>query len=176
MSYNHQDSCFEKTITLPNLSFRDNQILFNLKRQISLKNEPKKVYSYLMKDINDKNRNFQFYLFDIHVRGKIVNEYNELIKVNITYNKQLADKQLQKLAKYIEAFMLNLDPLRDSDFDSKESFYEYRKEHNDNYCSYNDYQNQSSSYQSSDYSQNEHINNGDDYDDDYDDHYDDYRY
>ena len=177
MSYYQQDDSFEKNFTLSNLSFRNGQLFFNMNAPVSLQNDSKKAYSYFIKDINENNRHFQFYLFDIHVRGKIMNEYNELLKVNIQYNKHLPEKQLQKLAKYIEAFMLNLDPSRDSCYDSKENFYEYRKETSDNYCPFNDYQNQSSSYQSFDYSPNENVNYRDDYDDDdYDDHYDDYRY
>lgn len=177
MSYYQQEESFDKNsnLTLSNLSFRDNQLFFNINAPVSLQNESKKAYSYFIKDINENNRNFQFYLFDIHVRGKIMNEYNELLKVNIQYNKHLPEKQLQKLAKYIEAFMLDLDPSRDNYYDSKESFYEYRKEISNNYSSYNDYQNQSSSYQSSDNSQNGNLNYGNDNYDDYDE-YDDYRY
>lgn len=180
MSYYQQDYSFEKNLTLSNLSFRNDQLFFNMKAPVSLENESKKAYSYFIKDINKNNRNFQFYFLDIHVHVKIMNEYNELLKINIQYDKHLKEKQLQKLAKYIEAFMLNLDPSRDSFYDSKENFYEYRKEVVDNYCSFNDYQNQSSSYQSSDYYPNENNNYQDNYgDDDYgDDDYgdDNYRY
>lgn len=166
-----QDESYERTIILSNLLFRNDQLFFNMNRPVSLSNESKKIRSYFIKNINEYNRNFQFYLFDIHVRGKIVNEYDELIKINIQYNKFLSEKQLQKLAKYIEAFMLNLDPLHDKAFESKESFYEYHKEVSDNYLM-NDYQNYSSSYQSSDFSQNDN-NYCDNYEDnDYYDNYD----
>lgn len=163
MSYYQQEESFEKNLTLMNLSFRNDQLFFNMKAPVSLQNETKKVYSYFIKDINEDNCNFQFCLFDIHVRGKIMNEYNELLKVNIQYNKYLREKQLQKLAKYIEAFILDLDPSRDNYYDSKESFYEYRKEISNNYSSYNDYQNQPSSYQSSDYSRNGNLDYRDDF-------------
>jgi hypothetical protein len=164
MSYYQQEESFEKNLTLMNLSFRNDQLFFNINAPVSLQNETKKAYSYFIKDINENNRNFQFYLFDIHVRGKIMNEYNELLKVNIQYNKHLPEKQLQKLAKYIEAFILDLDPSRDNYYDSKESFYEYCKDVSNNYSSYNDYQNQqSSSYQSSDYSRNGNLDYRDDF-------------
>ena len=167
MSYYQQEESFEKSLTLMNLSFRNDQLFFNINAPVSLQNETKKVYSYFIKEINENNRNFQFYLFDIRVHGKIMNEYNELLKVTIQYNKYLPEKQLQKLAKYIEAFILDLDPSRDSFYDSKENFYEYRKDVSDNYHSFNDYQNQqSSSYHSSDCSQNGNLDYRDNFEDD----------
>ena len=51
----------------------------------------KKAYSYFIKDINENNRHFQFYLFDIHVRGKIMNEYNERSEA---YKNSLAEPKL----------------------------------------------------------------------------------
>jgi len=142
------------SLLLPNLRYtkNDKKIYFKTIRCVQLINNNKKILENTF-NIGDIALSGRFKLFDINVKCNIQEiEHDNGLIVDIEYNninKFVYDKQLLKIAKYIEGILCNLDVNNIDDFMRESDFYDKIYGHD------------SDSDNSKNYLNNNNINNGD---------------
>ena len=116
------------SLLLPNLRYtkNDNKIYFKTYRGVPLVKNNKKILENMFY-VGDLALSGRFQLFDINVKCNIQEiEHDNGLIVNIEYNnnKSIYDKQLLKIAKYIEGLLCNIDTNNIDDFIKENEFYE----------------------------------------------------
>ena len=116
------------SLLLPNLRYtkNDKKIYFKTYRGVPLIKNNKTVIENMFY-VGDLSLSGRFQLFDINVKCNIQEiEHDNGLIVNIEYNnnKSIYDKQLCKIAKYIEGLLCNLDINNVDEFVKENEFYE----------------------------------------------------
>ncbi len=116
------------SLLLPNLRYtkNDKKIYFKTYRGVPLIKNNIKILENMFY-VGDLSLSGRFQLFDINVKCNIQEiERDDGLEVKIEYNnnKSIYDKQLLKIAKYIEGLLCNLDTNNFDDFIKENYFYE----------------------------------------------------
>ena len=166
------------SLLLPNLRYtkNDKKIYFKTYRGVQLVKNNKKILENMFY-VGDLSLSGRFKLFDINVKCNIQEiEHDNGLIVNIEYNnnKSIYDKQLLKIAKYIEGLLCNIDTNNIDDFIKENEFYEKFYSHDSDSENSRNYLNNNSNIvdTNSDSYSNEHQEHDEEYyydDEDYDD-------
>ena len=167
----------KESLLLPNLRYKENdkKIYFKTNRCVRIVKNNKTVLENMF-PVGDLALSGRFELFNIIFECNIQEiERDDGLAVKIKYNnnnKLIYEKQLLKIAKYIEGLLCNLDTNYIDDFIKENDFYEKFNAHDSDSENSRNYLNNNSN--NVDTNSDSYSNENQEYDEEYD--YDDYDY